>query len=74
MKVTCNLCDKEVETKEEDLYMTVKWCFDEILKLNDVEVDKDLSRVISVCSDCWFNKLKNKISADNYYWMYDKEV
>jgi hypothetical protein len=56
MKVTCNLCDKEVETKEDDLYMTVKWCFDEILKLNDVEVDKDLSRVISICSNCWSNK------------------
>jgi hypothetical protein len=74
MKVACTLCDKEVETKENDLYMTVRWCFDEMVKLNDLKVDKDLGRVIGVCADCWSNKLKKKLSVDDYYWMYDKEV
>ncbi len=74
MKIPCNLCDKEVETQNEELYMTVKWCLDEMLKLNDLEVDKDLGRVVSVCSDCWSNKLKKKLSVDNYFWIYDKEV
>jgi len=54
--------------------MTVKWCLDEMLKLNDLEVDKDLGRVVSICSDCWSNKLKKKLSVDNYFWIYDKEV
>ena len=74
MKVPCVLCDKEVETKKEDLYMTVKWCFDEMLKENNININKDLGRVISVCSNCWTNKLKTKLSIEDYFWIYDKEV
>ena len=74
MKIPCNLCDEEVETQNEELYMTVKWCLDEMLKLNELEIDKDLGRVISICSDCWSNKLKKKLSGDNYFWIYDKQV
>ena len=74
MRVPCALCDKVVETKKEDLYVTVRWCFDEMLKANNVETDKDLGRVISVCKKCWSNQLKNKPSIDDYYWIYDKTV
>lgn len=74
MKVTCSLCEKEVDTTKKDVFMTVKWCFEEMLKANEMEVDKDLGRVISVCSDCWTKKLKKKLSTEDYYWVYDKEV
>ncbi len=74
MKVTCSLCDKEVDTTKEDVFMTVKWCFEELLKANAIEVNKDLGRVISVCGDCWTHKLEKKLSTEDYYWIYDKEV
>jgi hypothetical protein len=74
MKVACSLCEKEVDTTKEDVFMTVKWCFEELLKANEMEVNKDLGRVISVCSDCWTNKLEKKLSTEDYYWVYDKEV
>jgi len=74
MKVTCVLCEKEADTKEEDVYVTVEWCFDEMLKLNSIEVDKDLTRIVLVCSDCWTKKLLKKLSTEGHYWIFDKEV
>ncbi len=74
MKVPCVLCDKVVETQKEDMYVTVKWCFDEMVKANNLDVDKDLGRVISVCEACWSGKLKSKLDIDDYYWIYNKEV
>ena len=74
MKITCTLCEKEVDTKNEEVFMTVKWCFEEMLKLNDIKIDKDIERVISVCSDCWTKKLKEKPSVKDYYWIYSKEI
>lgn len=74
MKLTCSLCERDVDTKKEDVFMTVKWCFEELLKLNKINIDKDLSRVVGSCSDCWANKLKKKLSSKNYYWIYNKEI
>jgi hypothetical protein len=74
MKVTCVLCEKEADTKEEDVYVTVEWCFKEMLRLNGIEVDTDLGRVVLVCSDCWSKKLLKKLSTEDYYWIYDKDV
>ncbi|MCW4040125.1 MAG: hypothetical protein NWE83_05160 [Candidatus Bathyarchaeota archaeon] len=74
MKVPCVLCEKVVETQKEDMYVTVKWCFDEMVEANNLDVDKDLGRVISVCNACWSDKLKSKPDIEDYYWIYDKEV
>ncbi len=74
MKVSCTLCEKEIETRNEEFYMTVRWCFEEMLKLNDIKVDKNLERLVGVCSDCWTNRLKRKLSIDDYYWLYNREV
>lgn len=74
MKVTCSLCEKEVDTTKEDVFMTVKWCFEELLKANEMEANRDLGRVISVCSDCWIKKLEKKLTIEDYYWVYNKEV
>jgi hypothetical protein len=74
MKVSCTLCDQEVETKNDDFYMTMKWCFEEMIKLNEIQLEKDLRRVVGVCSQCWTEKLKNKLSIDDYYWLYNKEI
>jgi hypothetical protein len=56
------------------MYVTVKWCFDEMVEANNLDVDKDLGRVISVCNACWSDKLKSKPDIEDYYWIYDKEV
>jgi len=74
MKVNCILCEREVETKNEDVFMTVRWCFVEMLKLNDIKVDRDVGRVVEICSKCWTDKLKNKPSMQDYWWVYNKEI
>jgi len=74
MQVPCTLCDKEINTKKDNIYMTVRWRFKEMLDINKISLAHELPRVVGICSKCWSSKLKKKLDIDDYYWQYSKEV
>lgn len=72
--IPCFLCEKPVDTKKDKLMVTVSWVYEDLLKLNDLKSDKSAPRVVSVCSNCWDNKLKKKPDLKDKYWVHHKEV
>lgn len=73
MKVLCALCDKEMESREEDVYVTVSWVMEDLLIRNNIPYDKTLQRVVKLCTECW-NALEHKPQGENTYWMFHKDI
>ncbi|MEM2094351.1 MAG: hypothetical protein QXI32_03535 [Candidatus Bathyarchaeia archaeon] len=74
MRVSCILCDREIETRDEDVYVTVSWILSDILKKNNLQISKNIPRVAKLCSKCW-QSLDNKPPPEsNTYWMFNKTI
>jgi hypothetical protein len=73
MKVTCAICDKEKETKKEDITVTVRWILRDLIKRNKIQYEKNIPRVVKICKKCWAS-LKDKPSGNDYYWLFNKEI
>ena len=72
--INCIHCDKPVDTKKEKLVMTVNWMYKDLLKLNNIQSDKNPSKVIGICPVCWDNILKKKIDVKDWYWTYNQSI
>ncbi len=74
MNVSCAICDRQVDTRKEDINVTVSWVFEDLLKKNNVKYDKKAPRVVKICNDCWNNKLKSKPEGKDFYWSFNKGI
>ena len=54
--------------------MTVNWMYKDLLKLNNIQSDKNPSKVIGICPVCWDNVLKKKIDVKDWYWTYNQSI
>ena len=74
MKVSCVLCDREMETRDEDVIVTVSWVFSDVIKRNNVQCSKNVPRVVKLCKECW-ESLKDKPPQEsNSYWTFNKTL
>lgn len=73
MILSCNLCNNQMDTKKEKVFVTVEWIMEELLKLNDIQ-HSDFRRVVNICNDCWENKLKKKPDKKDYFWTVNQEI
>jgi len=74
LKTKCFLCEKEVDTKKNNVYVAVRWYFKEALAMNNINLEKEIPRVTHICAKCWKNALKKKPNAENWYWLFNKEI
>ena len=74
MNIQCTICDRQVETKNEDVFVTTNWVCSDLVKKNNVQLNKNLPRVVKICKKCWTNTLKDKGQGTNYFWMFDKTI
>jgi hypothetical protein len=74
MEISCSICNRQVDTSKEDVYVTVNWIGNDLIKKNNVKLNKKLSRVARICNTCWENTLKDKPKGTDYYWSFDKDV
>ena len=74
MNISCILCDKQMDTKNEDVIVTVSWVYSELIKRNNIQSNKSLPRVIKICKSCWENIIKDKPQGSNYYWLFSKVI
>ncbi len=74
MKVSCILCNKEMETRDEDVIVTVSWILSDILRKNNLQCNRNIPRVVKLCTGCW-ESLKDKPSQDSStYWLFNKTI
>ena len=74
MDIACSICDRQVDSNKEELFVTVNWIGNDLVKKNNVKLKKNLSRVVRVCKNCWNNTLKDKPEGTDYFWMFDKTI
>ena len=74
LNISCALCNKQMDTKKEKVRVTVEWVLKELIKLNDIDEDKDFPRVVKLCNNCWENKLEKKPAKENLCWEFNKEI
>ena len=72
MKTICFLCDKAMQTRNENIFVTVDWIFKDILEKNNVKYDKAIPRVVYICEQCW-KSLKEGPQGEDY-WIFDKNI
>jgi len=74
MNVSCVLCERQIDTKNEEVAVTVSWVLNDLVKRNNVKFEKNAPRVVKICKKCWDNVLKNKPEGSDYYWFFNKGV
>ena len=74
MNISCTICDRQVDTRNEDVTVTVSWVFENLLKNNNIKLDKRAPRVVKICKKCWENTLKNKPEGKDYSWSFNKTI
>jgi hypothetical protein len=74
MNISCILCDRQIDTKNEDVIVTVNWVYSELIKRNNIQLSKNLPRVVKICKICWENIIKDKPQGNNYYWLFSKAI
>lgn len=74
MIVPCTLCDKQMDTKNEEAIVTVGWVYSDLLKRNNIKSNKSIPRVVKLCKKCWEEALKDKPQEDNYHWSFNKTI
>jgi len=72
--ISCALCNKQMDTKKEKVRVTVEWVLKELIKLNEINDDKEFPRVVKICNNCWINKLEKKPEKEDLYWEFSKEI
>lgn len=72
--INCVYCEKPMDTKKETVLVTVKWLYNELLKLNDIKANKNPPRVIGICTHCWESIFKKKLNLKDWYWTYNREI
>jgi len=74
MNISCILCDRQMETRNEDVFVTVSWIFRDLIKRNNIQYNKSIPRVVKICKGCWENALKDKREGADYYWLFNKAI
>lgn len=74
MKVSCILCNKQMETKNENVTVTVNWVYKDLAKRNNLQYKENTPRIVKICKKCWENTLKDKPEGRDYYWTFVKDI
>ena len=74
MNIQCTICGRQIESKNEDVCVTVNWVANDLVKKNNVKLNKNLPRVVKICKNCWNNTFKDKPQGSDYYWFFDKTI
>jgi len=74
MIVSCIFCDRQIETKNEDVVVTVDWIYKELIGKNNLQTNKNISRIVKICTKCWENSIKDKPKGNDYYWLFNKSI
>jgi hypothetical protein len=63
-----------MDTKKEKVRVTVEWVLKELVKLNEIQDDKEFPRVVKICNNCYVNKLEKKPENEDLCWEFSKEI
>lgn len=63
-----------MDTKKEKVRVTVEWVLKELIKLNEIQDDKEFPRVVKICNNCYENKLEKKPENEDLSWEFSKEI
>lgn len=74
MIVPCVLCERQIDTRNEEVIVNVSWIFNDILKKNNVQLNKNIPRLVKICKKCWTTTLKDKPQGNDYYWIFNKTI
>ena len=74
MNVSCTLCDKQIDTRNEEVTVTVSWVFSDLIKRNNIKFEKSTPRVVKICKKCWEDVLKDKPEGTDYFWLFNKAI
>ena len=74
MDIQCDICDRQVNTRNEDVYVTVSWVCNDLVKKNNVQSNKNFPQVVKICKQCWENTLKDKPQGTDYYWLFNRTI
>jgi hypothetical protein len=54
--------------------MAPQWIYQDLLNANGLQSDKTLSKIVGICSACWNNVFKKKLTVEDWYWEYNKTI
>ena len=74
MNIQCSICDRQLNTKIDNVYITVNWVCNDMIKKNKVQLNKNLPRIVKICDTCWGSTLKDKPEGTDYYWLFNKTI
>jgi plasmid replication initiation protein len=74
LNISCALCNKQMDTKKEKVRVTVEWVLKELIKLNEINDNKEFPRVVKICNNCYVKKLVKKPEKEDLFWEFSKEI